>query len=146
MPPPVHTGEREDPARARPVPFWRHGLAPPPYTSPRVLVDAVPCRRAFSSARTASCTSGMLNGASKATGSKSTDPPPSTDAVLAIGPHLHRAAPRSWNCAAHEQQVLVGDDLDHGQPALGGPAAAHPAGPTNAFEHARGRRRRADRA
>ena len=27
MPPPVQIGERLEPARARPVPFWRHGLA-----------------------------------------------------------------------------------------------------------------------
>src|SRR3954465_14110007 len=30
MPPPVQIGERDEPARARPGPFWRHGLAPPP--------------------------------------------------------------------------------------------------------------------
>ena len=35
-----------EPWRARPVPFWRHGLAPPPRTSARVLVDCVPARRA----------------------------------------------------------------------------------------------------
>ena len=35
MPPPVQIGERDEPARARPVPFWRHGFAPPPRTSPR---------------------------------------------------------------------------------------------------------------
>jgi hypothetical protein len=51
-PPPVQMGERLDPARARPVPFWRQGLAPPPETMPRVLVAAVPRRRAACSART----------------------------------------------------------------------------------------------
>ena len=35
-------GERVEPWRARPVPFWRNGLAPPPRTSARVLVDWVP--------------------------------------------------------------------------------------------------------
>ena len=55
-PPPVQCGMRIDPARARPVPFWRHGFAPPPLTSPRVRVDAVPRRRASCSARTASYT------------------------------------------------------------------------------------------
>ena len=35
-------GERLEPWRARPVPFWRNGLAPPPRTSARVLVDWVP--------------------------------------------------------------------------------------------------------
>ena len=37
-------GERMEPARARPVPFWRHGFLPPPRTSPRVLVECVPWR------------------------------------------------------------------------------------------------------
>ena len=72
MPPPVQIGEREEPARARPVPFWRHGLAPPPRTLPRVLVEAVPWRRALSSARTVSCTSGPLNFAAKAASSSVT--------------------------------------------------------------------------
>ena len=39
MPPPVHWGERMEPWRARPVPFWRHGFAPPPRTLPRVSVE-----------------------------------------------------------------------------------------------------------
>src|SRR4051795_8380984 len=58
MPPPAKCGARIEPWRARPVPFWRHGLLPPPRTLPRVFVDAVPWRRALSSARTHSCTSG----------------------------------------------------------------------------------------
>src|SRR6478609_1905081 len=47
-PPPRQIGERLEPARARPVPFWAHGLAPPPRASERVLVDWVPARRAAS--------------------------------------------------------------------------------------------------
>ena len=47
-PPPTHWGERVEPGRARPVPFWRNGLAPPPRTSARVLVDWVPERAAAS--------------------------------------------------------------------------------------------------
>ena len=31
-----------EPWRARPVPFWRYGLLPPPRTSPRVFVSCVP--------------------------------------------------------------------------------------------------------
>src|SRR5690606_26064844 len=50
MPPPRHCGDRIEPWRARPVPFWRHGLRPPPLTCPRVLVSLVP-RRAFASWR-----------------------------------------------------------------------------------------------
>ena len=43
-PPPTHCGERIEPWRARPVPFWRHGFLPPPRTSPRVFVECVPAR------------------------------------------------------------------------------------------------------
>src|SRR4051812_34939572 len=133
MPPPVQIGERDEPARARPVPFWRHGLAPPPRTLPRVLVAAVPCRRALSSARTDSCTSGPLKRAPKAAPSRATflvpprtfaspadcsrpflpeaDPPSRTrGGVSAIGAHLHHAVARPGHRAPHEQQVLV--DVD----------------------------------
>src|SRR5215212_9296179 len=55
-PPPVNCGARIVPARARPVPFWRHGFARPPATSPRLFDANVPPRCAFCSARTASCT------------------------------------------------------------------------------------------
>src|SRR5579862_6171752 len=57
VPPCRHIGERVEPARARPVPFCRHGLRPPPEMSPLVLVDAVPERRFASCIRTASCSS-----------------------------------------------------------------------------------------
>src|SRR5262245_42786030 len=43
-PPPAHSGERNEPARARPVPFWRQGFLLLPATSPTVLVQAVPRR------------------------------------------------------------------------------------------------------
>src|ERR1700686_610119 len=102
MPPPVQIGERFEPARARPVPFWRHGLAPPPETSPRVRVDAVPCRRAFSSARTVSWTSGMLNRTSNAAESSVTFPPPSFGAS-AIGPYLHVTAAWTGHGASDQQ-------------------------------------------
>ncbi len=55
MPPPVRTGDLTLPARARPVPFWRYIFAVVPETSPRVLVEAVPRRRAACSARTTRC-------------------------------------------------------------------------------------------
>src|SRR5215218_11446954 len=97
-------GEREDPARARPVPFWRHGLAPPPRTLPRVLVAAVPWRSAFSSARTTSCTSGPLNLTAKTASSSVTSPPPILGA-LGIGTDLHRAAARTGNGTANKQQI-----------------------------------------
>src|SRR3954468_24915686 len=107
MPPPVQIGERFEPARARPVPFWRHGLAPPPRTLPRVLVAAVPCRRAASSARTDSCTSGPLNGAPKAASSSLTlaDAAPPSLRASAIGPHLDQAVAAAGHRAAQHQQV-----------------------------------------
>ena len=42
MPPWRHRGLRIDPIRARPVPFCFHGFRPPPLTSSRRKVDAVP--------------------------------------------------------------------------------------------------------
>ena len=42
MPPPGHSGDLVEPARARPVPFCRHGLLLPPWTSPLVLAECVP--------------------------------------------------------------------------------------------------------
>src|SRR5437764_14963211 len=140
-------GERDEPARARPVPFWRHGLAPPPRTLPRVLVECVPWRRAASSARTDSCTSGSWNSAPKAVSSRSTFlVPPSTGALLAIGPHLHHGVARAGDGAPDEQQVLALADVDDGQAALGDALGAHLARAADALEHARGRGRGADRA
>src|SRR3990170_2505334 len=59
-PPPRHWGARLEPWRARPVPFWRHGLAPPPDTSARPLVEWVPERAAASWAVTTWCMTGTL--------------------------------------------------------------------------------------
>src|SRR3954470_4846069 len=112
MPPPVQIGERDEPARARPVPFWRHGFAPPPRTRPRVLVACVPCRRALSSARTDSWTSGPLKRAPNAVASSSTFLVPPRTGALAIGAHLHDAVARAGHGAADQQQVLLRVDLD----------------------------------
>src|SRR3954469_17522713 len=146
MPPPVQIGERDEPARARPVPFWRHGFAPPPRVSPRVLVECVPCRRAASSARTDSCTSGSWNSAPNAPSSRSTFFVPPSTGALAIGPHLHDAVARPGDRTAHEEQVLARAHVDDGEPALGDALVAHLARAADALEHPRRRRRRADRA
>src|SRR3954466_11908129 len=93
MPPPVQIGERLEPARARPVPFWRHGLAPPPRTLPRGLGQWGPWRGAASPGPADSRTRGPLNGAPNAASSSLTFAeagPPSLRAS-AIGPHLHDA-------------------------------------------------------
>src|SRR5687768_16126851 len=138
MPPPVQIGERVEPARARPVPFWRHGFAPPPRTIPRVRVACVPWRRAASSAMTTSCTSGPLNGAPNTSASSLTFLVPPRMGASAIGAHLHGAALRPRHGAADEHQVLVGDQLDDRQAALGDAPAAHAAGALDALEDARG--------
>src|SRR4051794_35805344 len=144
MPPPVQIGERDEPARARPVPFWRHGLAPPPRTRPRVLVACVPWRRAASSARTDSCTSGSWDSAPKAASSSVTVLVAPSTGALAIGPHLHDAVARAGHGAAHEQQVLGRADADDGDAALGDALVAHLAGQAHPLEHARGRGAGAD--
>src|SRR5947209_1598570 len=100
-----------DPALARPVPFWRQGLAPPPRTSPRRSVDAVPRRAALSSARTHSWTSDSLKGASKASGARSTPPVFPRNGALAIAAHLHDRTLGARDRAAHEEEVLIGDHL-----------------------------------
>src|SRR6266516_1902316 len=71
-PPPVQCGARVVPARARPVPFWRHGFARPPATSPRLLAARVPEREAFISARTVSCTTYGFTSAAKTDSSRVT--------------------------------------------------------------------------
>src|SRR5437763_3033250 len=122
MPPPAQSGDRTEPARARPVPFCRHGLAPPPRTWARVRVAAVPCRRALSSARTASCTSARLKRAPKAVASRSTPAPDLfTQGALAIGPDLHGGAGRTGDRPAHEQQVVLRYHLDDLEAELGHP-------------------------
>src|SRR3954447_10981079 len=143
-------GERLEPARARPVPFWRHGLAPPPRTMPRVRVACVPRRRAASSATTTSCTSGPLNGAPKTSGSRSSwfEPSPRTGAktALGIGAHLHGGALGAGDGAPDEHQVLTGDELHDRQALLGDALVAHLARALHALEDARRGRGRADGA
>ena len=55
-PPPAHKGELLDPALALPVPFCFQGFFPPPETSLRVFVQAVPCLFLLACATTALCT------------------------------------------------------------------------------------------
>src|SRR5439155_22162114 len=55
-PPPLQIGDDLYPARARPVPFCRHGFAPDKSTSALLFVLAEPERLAARMATTASCT------------------------------------------------------------------------------------------
>src|SRR4051794_12702206 len=146
MPPPAKCGARIEPWRARPVPFWRHGFAPPPRTLPRVFVDAVPWRRALSSARTDSCTSGPLKRAPNAASSRSTLSEPPRTLALAIGTHLHDAVAWPRHRAADHQEVLPRVDAHDLEAALRDPLVAHLARPADALEHARRVGGGADRA
>ena len=96
-PPPVNCGARIVPWRARPVPFWRHGFARPPETSPRLFAARVPWRRAFISARTASCTRCGLISAPKTASSSETSffVPPSTGA---FGAAISSTSPGPRRC------------------------------------------------
>src|SRR3954467_3209816 len=146
MPPPAKCGARIEPWRARPVPFWRHGFAPPPRTLPRVFVEDVPRRRALSSARTDSWTSGPLKRAPNAVSSRSpVFEPPRTEA-LAIGTHLHDAVARAGDRAAQHQQVVARVDAHDLEAALRDALVAHLARPADALEDARGIRGGADGA
>src|SRR3954454_17876600 len=146
MPPPAKCGARIDPWRARAVPFWRHGFAPPPRTWPRLFVNDVPRRRALSSARTDSWTSGPLKRAPKATSSRSTLPEPPSTLALAIGAHLHHAVARPGDRAADHQQVVARVDAHDLEAALRDALVAHLARPADALEHARRVGGGADRA
>ena len=64
-PPPFQWGARIDPWRACPVPFCARGFLPPPETSPRVLVLAVPTRVLESCPTTTWCISAWFGGVPK---------------------------------------------------------------------------------
>ena len=138
-PPPVNCAARLVPARARPVPFWRHGLARPPETRPRLFVANVPARRASCSARTASCTRcGFELGARRR-------PPRAARRAsrAAVGAEDRRAEGRRHQArtstipvlragdgALHEQEVVLGVDAVHGEAELRDALPAHPARPS----------------
>src|SRR5438552_4561441 len=150
-PPPVNCGARIVPARARPVPFWRHGFERPPATRPRLLPPRVAERASFSSARTVSWTRCGLTSAAKTPSSSVTvfcDP--STGALGAatvlVLSDLDDSVARAGHGALDEEQVPLRVDIVHGHPDLGDALAAHPAGPADALADARRRRRGTDRA
>src|SRR5581483_3748226 len=87
----------------------------------------------------------MLKGASNATGSRSSVPPPRTDADLAIATHLDSSTTGPGDRTAHEQEIAIGHHIDDRQAALGDPAAAHATRAADPLEHPRRRRRGADR-
>src|SRR5262249_14316744 len=136
-PPPVNCGARIVPARARPVPFWRHGFDRPPETSPRDFAPRVPARSAFSSARTASWTRCGLTSAPKTASSRTKSlaflPVESSRGALMLAmrlllPDLEQPALRAGYRALDEQQVALRVDRVDDEAELRAALAAHPAG------------------
>src|SRR6185312_896524 len=113
---------------------------------PRVLVAAVPRRRAACSARTLWCTSGPTKRSPKAASSSLTFFVPPRIGASAICAHLHDAARRTRDRASYEQQVLLGVHLDYLEALLGDALVAHLAGSADALHHAGGPGGGADRS
>src|SRR5829696_40765 len=154
-PPPVQCGARIDPARARPVPFWRHGLERPPATKPRLLPPRVPARAAFSSARTVSCTRCALgsvpNTASSSVRLFADLPALSRTGALGAAtafvlPDLDKAVPGARHRALDQEEIPLRIDFVHLETDLRDALAAQAAGHLLAFEDARRRCRGANRA
>src|SRR5581483_3720416 len=132
--------EGRAPARARPVPFWRHGFARPPATRPRLLAPRVPARSAFCSARTVSWTRCGLISAPKIAASSVTclEALPALSRsgawALALGmrlllSHLDDGVLRAGHGALDEQEAVlrvdVVDDEADLRDALAAEAAGH---------------------
>ena len=145
----VQCGARIEPWRARPVPFWWYGFAPPPRTSARVLVLCVPARRAASWAVTTWCITGTLGWMPKTSSSSSTSPasapagglhgdgrhgyffPPALTALRTMTTPPRRARHR----ALDEQQVALGVGRDDLEVERGDLLVAHATGHPDALEH-----------
>ena len=155
-PPPVQCGARVVPARARPVPFWRHGFERPPETSPRLfggtrsaaggvqlgahgLVDDVRLQLGGEHGFLERDVLGLLAGRVEQGCFR-------RGHQLARLPHFDEAVLRARHGALDEQQVLLGPDLVDDEPGLGHALAAESAGHLHSLEDARGRGRGADRA
>src|ERR1041385_8969572 len=154
-PPPVNCGARIVPARARPVPFWRHGFERPPATRPRDFEPRVPARSAFSSARTVSCTRCAFTSTPKMDSSSVTSfalvPAASSSGALGAAmapvlPDLEHPALGAGYGALHEQQIALRVDRVDDEADLRAALPAHAPGHLDALEDARRRGRRADRA
>src|SRR5215207_644867 len=107
-----------EPCLARPVPFWRYGLRPPPRTSPRVFVLCVPWRAAASWATTTWWISGTLTCTSKISAGSSTDPvlSPTGERMSMV---LITSSPLGRGADQDEPAVGAGDGaLDEQQPLL----------------------------
>ena len=107
------------PWRARPVPFWRHGLRPPPRTSPRVSVSAVPRRRPASWRTTAWWMSASLTGAAKSDSASSTLPASCRRPlrIVVFGIVTSPSAPAAGRCARPGTAPLTRMRLRSGRPS-----------------------------
>jgi len=114
--------------RERDVPFLAPRLCTARSRDRACGVAAVPRRRAASSARTDSYTSGPLKRASKAVASSSTAVSRRECRCARHRPNLHIAAARPGHGSAHEQQMLVRPNRDDLETALGHALVAHLAG------------------
>src|SRR3990172_8002873 len=158
LPPPFHWVARMEPWRARPVPFCRHGLRPPPDTSLRPLVSWVPARRAASSRTTAWGSSGTRTLTPKTFADSSSVSlllpfPPRTGTLgillglfrlllLGLGlfhalPHEQQPTGRAGDGPAQQDQVLLWQHPHHRQIEHGAAVAAHAARQMVAREDAR---------
>src|SRR5262249_52187089 len=110
-PRPVQGAAGVAPARARPVPFGRHGFERPPATRPRLLTARVPARSALSSARTASWTRWGFTSAPRIRSSsiRSFDVLPSPSRTGALRRRLGDAAWRSAGLCPVDRFVPVSD-------------------------------------
>src|SRR5690606_26513684 len=137
-------------------PTRRSSDLPPPLTSPRVLVEAVPDRLAASWAVTTWCSTAMLGSMPNTSGSKSTVPfdvPSAANrGALISATGLHRlshdyvGALGSGNGTTEQQQPALGVDSDHVEVEGRDPVVAHAAGHAHALEHPGGRGAGADRS
>src|SRR4051812_42875070 len=136
-----------EPWRARPVPFWRHGLAPPPRTWARVRVLALPARRAASWAVTTWCMTGTLgsmpNHSSSSVAVPAFLPEALFTSMLAMSDTClhgvtddHQAAVGARDRPLDQDQVALGVGLDHLEVLRGHLGAAGPPGHPGALEHA----------
>ena len=131
-PPPVQCGARVVPARARPVPFWRHGFERPPATRPRLFVPFVPARAAFISARTVSWTRCGFSSTAKTDSSRETSFARAADDGCLGSRHHALTISRSplfgpGNGAPDEQEVALDVHLVDDEPRLRDARAAHAA-------------------
>src|SRR5207302_10655332 len=134
-----------EPCRARPVPFCRYGFLPPPATSPRVLVSAVPWRALACWATTAWCTTAWLGRMPKTRSSRSmvrTLVPRRSSTSVCMGLQLRQLADhdqatfRPGDGAPQRHDIAFGVDRQDAQVLDGHPLVAKVAGHAHVLEGA----------